>query len=175
MIWTLYELVLCLGVLFYIPKAVWRRRLPHRGWMMRLGRYPATVRERLGQERTIWIHAVSVGEVLAVQPLIRRLRDDYPTATLVLSTVTPAGFQVASLLMGERGIAIYGPLDFRVTVERALRTIRPRLLLLVESELWPNLIRLAKQRQVSIAVVNGRVSPRASRRHLRVKRWLSDV
>ncbi|MBI3319472.1 MAG: hypothetical protein HYZ89_02645, partial [Candidatus Omnitrophica bacterium] len=131
MMWTLYELVLGLGVLVYLPKAVWRRRLPHRGWMMRLGRYPATVRERLGGRGTIWVHAVSVGEVLAVQPLIRRFMAQHPDATLVLSTVTPAGFQVASRLMGERGVAIYGPLDFRVTVERALRTIRPRLLLLV--------------------------------------------
>lgn len=199
MMWIIYELLLFIGLLLYIPKALWRRRLPHRGWRMRLGWYPAAVRERLGQGRAapppvfqpkgltgppstdstsggaIWIHAVSVGEVLAVQPVVRKLRVEHPGSTLVLSTVTPAGFQVASRLMGKQGVAIYGPLDFRVTVERALRAIQPRLLLLVESELWPNFIRLAKRQRVPIAVVNGRVSARASRRHLRVKHRLADV
>ncbi|MDP3722148.1 MAG: glycosyltransferase N-terminal domain-containing protein, partial [Candidatus Omnitrophota bacterium] len=171
MMWTLYELVLCLGVLLYIPKALWRRRLPHRGWMMRLGGYPVALRRRLGAQGSLWIHAVSVGEVVAVQPLIRQLVDCAPRAPLVLSTTTPSGYDVASRCLGERGVAIYNPLDLRVAVARALRLIRPRLLLLVESELWPNLIRAAARARVPVAVVNGRLSARAFRRYRWVRRW----
>ena len=173
MMWTLYELVLGLGVLVYLPKAVWRRRLPHRGWFMRLGRYPAAVRERLGEGNAVWIHAVSVGEVMAAQPLIQKLLADDPQARLVLSTITPAGFQVAARIVGERGVVIFAPLDFRFAVRRALALIRPRIVLLMESELWPTLIRLTTARGIPMVVVNGRVSPRAYRRSVRVKRWLA--
>jgi 3-deoxy-D-manno-octulosonic-acid transferase len=86
------------------------------------------------------------------------------TAPLVLSTITPTGFQVARRLTGEQGAVIYAPFDFRWTVQRALRTIRPRALILVEAELWPNLIHLTRAHGVPIALVNGRISSRAVRR-----------
>jgi len=173
--WLLYEILLFIGLLLYLPKAVLRKRLPHRGWMMRLGRYPASVRQRLDGRRSIWIHAVSVGEVIAAQPLIRRLREDAHDRPLVLSTMTPTGFDVASKLMGANGTAIFVPLDFRMMVERALAVIQPRLLILVESELWPNLIRLTHARHLPVIVVNGRVSARAFQRYLRVRRWLAEI
>ncbi len=171
--WLIYEFLLLLGLLVYIPKAVWRRRLPHRGWLMRLGRYPATVRERLGKGSAIWIHAVSVGEVMAAQPLIQKLLTNYPQTPLVVSTITPAGFQVASRIAGERVVVIFAPLDFRFAVRRALALIQPRIVLLMESELWPTLIQLTKARGIPLVVVNGRVSQRAYQRSLRVKRWLA--
>lgn len=173
--WLLYDILLIIGLLGYLPKALWRKRLPHRGWMMRLGRYPATVHQRLNGRRAIWVHAVSVGEVLAVQPLIQRFLTDYPDTPLVLSTITPAGFEVASRLLGDRGVTIYSPLDFRLTVRRTLQVIQPRILLLVESELWPNLIRLLKQRHIPVVVVNGRVSERACRRYLWVRPWVKAL
>ena len=129
--WLIYEILLVIGLLSYVPKALWRKRLPHPGWAMRLGRYPATVPQHLGGRRAMWVHAVSVGEVLAVQPLIQRLLIDYPDTPLVLSTITPAGLEVASRLLGDRGVTIYSPLDFGLTVRRALKVIRPRVLLLV--------------------------------------------
>ena len=190
--WMLYEFLYLLGLLLYLPSAVWRRRLPHRGWSMRLGRYPARVAQSLsfdspldtlgarsgfrpagssrGAQHSIWIHAVSVGEVLAAQPLLRALRQAAPDHPLVLSTITPAGFAVASK-QGE-GIPIYFPLDVRGCVGRALDALRPRLLLLVESELWPMAIRATASRGVPIAVVNGRLSPRAFRRHRLVAPWV---
>ena len=163
------------GFLCYLPKALWRRRLPHRGWSMRLGRYPAHVRQALHGKRAIWVHAVSVGEVLAIRPLIQELTAQQPDTPLVPSTVTPTGFQVASKLMGGRGTVIYEPLDFRFAVNRALDLIQPRILLLVESEFWPNLICTIARRGVPIAVVNGRVSSRAFRRHMLAQPLLAGL
>lgn len=171
--WFIYEILLFLGLLLYVPKGFWRRRLPHRGWLMRLGGYPASIRQRMTRPGAVWIHAVSVGEVMAAQPLIQKLLAGDPQAPLALSTITPTGFQVASRIVGERGVVIFAPLDFRFAVRRALALIRPRIVLLMESELWPTLIRLTTARGIPLVVVNGRVSQRAYQRSLRVKRWLA--
>ena len=168
---ALYELLYVIGLLVYVPRGIWRMRLPHRGWRMRLGRYDPEVRRRLEGRRSIWIHAVSVGETLAAQPLIHGLGQAYPRHPLVLSAVTPSGFSVAAKGLDAKGVPIYFPLDLRGCVRRALDAIRPRILLLMESELWPTVIRLTKARGIPIAVVNGRISPRAFRRYRRVPRW----
>ena len=173
--WTLYEILLVIGLLLYLPKAVWRRRLPHRGWSMRLGRYPSQVTERLEGRPTLWVHAVSVGEVLAARPLLHGLTQGSPQTPLVLSTITPSGFDIAATQIQDHGVAIYFPLDLRGCVRRALDALHPRLLLLVESELWPTVIRLAKARGIPIAIVNGRISNRAFGRYQLVKPWLAQI
>ena len=168
--WIVYQLLLLIAFLLYLPKAVWRRRLPHRGWTMRLGRYPAEVRQRLAGRSAIWVHAVSVGEVLAARPLLQGLAQTRPHDPLVVSTITPSAFQLASTQIAASGTVIYFPLDLHRCVTQALDALRPRLLVLMESELWPMTIRLAKARGVPIAVVNGRISPRAFGRYRWVKR-----
>ena len=173
--WWLYEVLLILGSLAYLPKALWRRRLPHRGWTMRLGRYPAHVSDGLRGRRPVWIHAVSVGEVQAVRPLIRALQERPVGGTLVLSTVTPGGFQMAQECVEPGGVAVYFPLDLRASVRRALGALHPRALLLVESELWPTVIREAKARGIPVVLVNGRISARAFRRYRWVKRWVAGT
>lgn len=165
----LYELIFALGFLCYAPLAVWRRRLPHRGWSMRLGRYPASVRDGVGGRQTVWVHAVSVGEVQAARPLLHALLAAHPQDRIVLSTITHSGFAVAQQQASERVIPIYFPLDLRGCVRRALNTMHPRLLVLMESELWPVMIDQTRARQVPVVVVNGRVSTRAFRRYQLVK------
>jgi 3-deoxy-D-manno-octulosonic-acid transferase len=171
----LYEFLLAFAFLLYLPKAVLKKRLPHRGWSMRLGRYPQDVRARIGTGGAIWVHAVSIGEVIAARPVIDRLRQAAPGAPIVLSTVTPAGYAIAGGWVGERGVAIYGPLDFRACVDRAIRQIRPALLVLVESEFWPTLIGRVRTQGVPIAVINGRVSTRAFGRYRMVARLLRGM
>lgn len=173
--WTFYELLLMIGLLCYLPKALWRRRLPHRGWSMRLGRYPAQLRAQLQGRRAVWVHAVSVGEILAVQPLLAQLVEASPHEALVVSTVTPSGFKVASQQLKQQASAIYFPLDVRWCVRRAFDTLRPQILILVESEWWPGVVRMARQRHVPVIVVNGRISQRAFPRYLLVKRWLAPT
>jgi len=159
--WLLYELILSFALLCYLPAALWRRRLPHRGWSMRLGRYPESVRRALASRRTIWVHAVSVGEVLACQPVLREFARMEPQTTLVLSTVTPTGFAVASSSASPPRVPIYFPLDFSLCVRRALETVQPKMIVLVESELWPTMIRLTAARHIPIVMINGRISARA--------------
>jgi len=173
--WILYECLLVIGLLLYIPKAVWRGRLPHRGWSMRLGRFPDEMRQRLGSDQAIWMHAVSVGEVQAIQPLARALAQRHPNDPLVISTITPTGFTVASKLLSDHAIIAYFPLDVRWCVRRTLDALHPRCLVLVESEFWPNMIRLAKARGIPMVVVNGRISLRAFQRYRLVAPWLRHV
>lgn len=173
--WIVYEILFVIGLILYLPRALWRRRLPHRGWRMRLGRYPDPVVQSLQGKRALWVHAVSVGEVLAAQPLLRALTVAQPDDPLVLSVITPGGFEVASKAVAGRGIPVYFPLDLRPCVARALNAIRPRILILMESELWPTVIRQAHARGIPIAVVNGRLSPRAFRRYRLVRRWLGWI
>jgi 3-deoxy-D-manno-octulosonic-acid transferase len=173
--WIVYEWLLLLAFLLYLPKALWRRRLPHRGWRMRLGHYPATVRQSLEGRSVIWVHAVSVGEVLAARPLFEGLVQAHPQDALLISTVTPSGFQLASTQPHGAAAVIYCPLDLRACVTRALAAIRPRALLLMESELWPVMIRLAKAQGTVVAVVNGRISPRAFRRYRWVTPWFQQT
>lgn len=172
--WILYELLYLLGFLAYLPSAVWRRRLPHRGWTMRLGRYPESVAQLLAGRPSVWVHAVSVGEVLAAKPLLAALAQR-GAGPLAVSTITPGGFEVASRVMEGRGPVVYFPLDLRACASRALAVLRPRLLLLMESELWPNVIRCAHARGIPVAVVNGRLSPRAFARYQGVKPWVRGM
>lgn len=171
----LYEILYLLGLLVYVPKGIWRMRLPHRGWRMRLGRYSAIVRKRLAEQTPIWIHSVSVGETMAAQPLVQMLIARWPDEPLVLSAVTPSGFSIATKAVADHGVAVYFPLDLSVCVRRALTALHPRALLLMESELWPTVIHQAYSRGVPIAVVNGRISQRAFRRYQWVKGWLQEL
>ncbi len=171
----LYEFLLSLAFISYLPSALMRRRLPHRGWSMRLGRYPAGVLSALSAQRSIWLHAVSVGEVLAAQPLIEALLKLEPKTPLILSTVTPGGYDVAKKRFGSRVIPIFFPLDFRGCVRRALKTLKPKILILMESELWPTMIREAHDRSVPLLVVNGRISARAFSRYQYVRRWMKPM
>ena len=172
--WFFYELLYIIGFLLYLPNALWRKRLPARGWTMRLGRYPASIQAGWSgrdMSRPIWLHAVSVGETLASQPLQRALRHAYPASPLVVSTITPSGFSVASK-QTDHEATIFFPLDLRVCVRRALTQVRPRIVLLMESELWPMMVRLTHAAHIPIAVVNGRISARAFRRYRLMRPWV---
>ena len=168
--WILYELLYILGFILYLPSALRRRRLPHAGWRMRLGRYPAGMLAPLGGRRPVWIHAVSVGETLAVRPLLRALKAEWPGDPIVLSSITPSGYAVASQQGAD--VCVYVPLDLRGPITRAFDAVRPSCLLLVESELWPMLLRQAAARNIPVAVVNGRVSPRTFKRYQLLRPWL---
>ena len=172
---TLYELLFILGYLAYVPKAMWRKRLPHDGWMMRLGCYPQSVHDRLKGKRPVWIHAVSVGEAQAAKPLIEAARELLPREPIVVSSITPGGFGLAAKYVGETGAAIYWPMDLRRCVRRALDTIRPRVLILMESELWPQMLQEASARGIPVVVANGRVSLRAFARYRRIKSWVRGM
>ena len=112
---------------------------------------------------SLWIHAVSVGEVNAAAPLIRALRADYANAPLVITTVTPTGSARVHQLFGRSVFHVYLPYDLPFAVERFLRQVRPRLALIVETEIWPNLYFGCHQHGIPLMIVNARMSRRSLR------------
>ena len=150
---------------------------------VRHGKYVGTVRERWGHlpdgvdpggRPSIWIHAVSVGEVQAARTLIPGLRDRYPGHRLWLSTTTRTGRAVAAGIEAVDGL-FYFPLDLPPAVDRVLDRVRPALFVAVDTELWPNLLRRCARRGVRTMLVNGRISDRSYPRYRLVRRWFRRV
>lgn len=174
--YLVYSLGLGLGFLLALPYFIWKGR--------RRGKYFRTFAERMGRlpvylnvdaERSVWVHAVSVGEVLAARPLLAELRTAFPRHRLFLSTTTETGNAVARQVARGLDGLFFAPFDFRRPVRQVLDTLRPDLLVLVETELWPNLIHEARRRGTRVAVVNGRISPRSFRRYRRIRALLRPV
>jgi 3-deoxy-D-manno-octulosonic-acid transferase len=128
----------------------------------------------LAGRNVIWLHAVSVGEVFAARPLVAALSGAFPEWRIAVSTVTPTGQAVARKIFPDLAI-FYLPFDLSAVVRRTLDRIRPSLLLLMETELWPNLILGAAERNIPIGVVNGRLSPKSHRRYKQIRRLFEGV
>lgn len=139
----------------------------------RLGWLPRHVRE-LAEERPIWVHAVSVGEAKAARPLIDALAARVPTRPILVSTVTPTGQAVAASLPGVRA-TFYLPFDTVGCVRAVLRQVRPTLLVVVETELWPALLRETVRARVPVAIVNGRLSDRSYPRYRQLRPFLAPL
>jgi len=118
----------------------------------------------------IWVHAVSVGEVQAAAPLVERLLRDAPGCRVVVTTTTPTGSQRVQTLFGERVMHVYAPWDLPGPLRRFLDRTRPRLLVLMETELWPNLLHHCRARGCRIVLANARLSPRSARGYARFPR-----
>jgi 3-deoxy-D-manno-octulosonic-acid transferase len=129
----------------------------------RMGYLPVSF--NLDGEPSIWIHAVSVGEVLTARALISDLKRRYPTFRIFLSTTTLGGQQVARRNVQDIDAVFYFPFDLSFIVRRTLRLVKPRLFLMMETEIWPNLLRECKRQGVATMMVNGRISARSYPRY----------
>ncbi|MBT4518424.1 MAG: 3-deoxy-D-manno-octulosonic acid transferase [Halieaceae bacterium] len=118
----------------------------------------------------IWVHAVSVGETIAAVPVIEALLENYPQHRLIVTTTTPTGSERVQALFGDRVFHVYAPWDLPGAVQRFLRRIKPELLLLMETELWPNMLHYAKRADCQIVLANARLSARSARGYGRVRR-----
>jgi len=132
------------------------------------------VPRRTSSQRCIWLHAVSVGEVNLLAPLIAELEQRFPKVQCVISTTTATGYEVALRKYAPR-MVFYCPLDFSWAVRRALARIRPDVLVLAELELWPNLMLLSRAAGAAVLVVNGRVSDKSFRGYLRARRLVAPL
>jgi 3-deoxy-D-manno-octulosonic-acid transferase len=168
-------LALVLGLPFWLLQMA-RSGKYRAGLSERLGRVPARLRVTgaapHGNENCIWVHAVSVGEVLAVTRLIAELKKKYPEWRIVVSTTTKTGQALAQARFGESEV-FYLPLDLKMFLRPFFRHLRPRLLVLAESEFWMNLLAVAKANDCRVAVVNTRVSDRSLPRYLRIRGLLA--
>lgn len=118
-------------------------------------------------EGPLWIHGVSVGEILSAEKFIRLLLEKHPDQSILLTTVTPTGQRLAKKWESERLKVVYFPFDLQFAVRSFFKTFQPSALLLVETEIWPNVIEEARRRNVPVAVINGRISERSFRAFLR--------
>src|ERR1700677_793932 len=126
----------------------------------RLGRVPGGPRAAVAERDVIWLHAVSVGEVMAATQLIRELKARLPGWVVAVSTTTETGQRLAQERLGAESPVFYLPLDFAFAVRRYLRVLRPKMLVLMESELWPRLIDECAKVEMTGVVVNARVTDR---------------
>jgi 3-deoxy-D-manno-octulosonic-acid transferase len=148
-------------------------RLMARG--MRYGEYHLRWRERFGFfaapgfQGSLWVHAVSLGEVNAAEPLIKALMEAYPQSPLVVTTVTATGSERVRQLFGDRVFSVYLPYDLPFAVHRFLRNVRPRLSVIVETEIWPNLYFACRRRGIPMLIANARLSERSMRGYARLR------
>jgi 3-deoxy-D-manno-octulosonic-acid transferase len=151
---------------------LWRRGKLLKQFGQRFGFYSKEVRTQLTSGTDIWIHAVSVGEVKIARVLIGHLREAQPGLRVVVSTTTGTGFTLATeRLADDKTFVIYNPIDFLWSVVYAYNLIQPRLLVLIESEIWPNYLWCAKRRNIPVYLVNTRLSDKSEERY-RQLRWL---
>ena len=171
-------------VLFYllmplvILRLLWRaRRAPAyaRRWGERFGLGPTLPTDR----KVIWVHAVSVGETLAALPLIRALQQDYPDARLVVTTMTPTGSERVRAAFGDSVHHVYAPYDLPGAVARFLRRTHPELVVIMETELWPNTLLGCARRGIPVVLANARLSARSAAGYRRVaplvRQMLADL
>lgn len=178
MIRFIYNLLWPLGLLLFLPGylvKMFRRGGYREKFGQRLGIYDSALVRKLVRQRTTWIHAVSVGEVAIALKLARQLRALEPDLACVLTTTTTTGFSFACKNAAPWIEVMYMPLDFWPIMRRAFSVIRPGRIVLVEAEVWPNLVAHARCSSVPIALVNARLSPRSERRFLRFRRFVGPV
>ena len=161
-----YSLVLWLALPLVLIRLLWRARrqpdyLAH--WGERFGRYAARPTRPV-----LWLHAVSVGETRAAEPLVNALIARYPEHELLLTCMTPTGRAAALATYGGRAMVVYLPYDYRFAVRRFLAHFRPRIGLLLETEVWPNLLAISVECAVPMVLVNARLSEHSAGRYRRV-------
>jgi len=153
----------------YLLIRSWRDPAYRRHWPQRWGFVPRGV-----PREPIWIHVASMGEAQTAVPLIEALRARYPDVPVVATTMTPNGRRRLRSVFGERITILYVPIDVPGAVSRFLRRVRPRLGVLIEAELWPNLLAGAQKIDIPMALASARLSPRSRRRYERLGRLLRD-
>lgn len=177
--WLIYNLLFAIAYVLMMPKFLFR--MCRRGgyanrFADRFGIYPEAIRARLGDGRKrVWVHAVSVGEVAVAGQLMAEMRRQAPGIAFVLSVTSSTGWTQAQAQVQEKDVLIYGPLDYPGCVRRAVKAIRPAAYVITETELWPNVIRLAAARKVPIFLVNARISDRSAPGYRRLKSWFGPV
>ncbi|MCI6590465.1 MAG: 3-deoxy-D-manno-octulosonic acid transferase [Lentisphaeraceae bacterium] len=177
--WLIYNFLFAIAYVLMMPKFLFR--MCRRGGYVnrfadRFGRYPEAIRARLNDGRKrVWVHAVSVGEVAVAGQLMAEMRRQAPGVAFVLSVTSSTGWTQAQAQVQAEDVLIYGPLDYPGCVRRALNAIRPAAYVITETELWPNVIRLAAARGVPIYLVNARISDRSAPGYRRLKSWFGPV
>lgn len=178
MIWFFYNVLFAIGFLLMLPRFLYRmiRRGGYaRDFGQRLGSYTPETAERLREGRRVWIHAVSVGEVFVALRFMREWRERRADLRFVLTTTTSTGHAIARREIAAQDVLLYFPVDFPWVTRRVMDLIDPQALVLVELELWPNLVRHASRRGVPIVLVNGRISDHSFGGYCKLRLFTSRI
>lgn len=160
-------LLLSLSLFPYLALRFLSEKKHRTGLRQRLGFIPRRILEKRSGKPVIWVHSVSVGEALAAAPLIKQIRRQFPGYQLLLSTTTVTGHGVCrKKVAAPDDLVVYFPLDIFFIVRRVLSLFLPRAVLLMETEIWPNLVREARRRRIPLLLVNGRLSEKSFHRYL---------
>jgi 3-deoxy-D-manno-octulosonic-acid transferase len=178
MIRLIYNLLWPVGLLLFLPgylAKMFRRGGYRKNFGQRLGFYSAECREQLRGKHVTWLHAVSVGEVVIALKLADELRALRPDLKCVLTITTTTGHALAEKSAPEWIQILYAPLDFWPVMHRAFYVIVPQRIILIEAEVWPNLVAQARKRQIPVALANARLSPRSERRFRRFRFFVAPI
>lgn len=172
MIWCIYNVLFTIGFTLALPHYLMRmkRRGGYRkDFMERLGLYARDKRMWLSEGGRVWVHAVSVGEVYVALHLMAVWRRKQPDVQFVLTVTTSTGHAVAEQRLDERDVLAYFPVDMPLVILRVLRLWKPEAIVLIETELWPNLIRMASDRLIPVYIANGRLSDRSFKNYRKIR------
>ena len=164
----LYDIAAIIVVILIIPMFA-IRSIRERGFTERikqsLGIFPEHALDKVAKKNCIWVHAASVGEIVATSPLIKEFRQEFPKSPILVSVVTTSGYEMANRIIKDADSIIYFPLDLPFVASHVLRRIHPRVFLNVETELWPNFLSAARKLRVPVMMVNGRISEKSVKRY----------
>ena len=178
--WFVYNALFSVAYFAMLPSFLLRMKR-RGGYKARMGdrfaRYPDDILAELSGDSAsrIWVHAVSVGEVQVAGQLMRAIREVEPSVRFVFSTTSSTGWRTAEKEVADGDILIYNPLDFPGLVKKSFDLIRPKAIILTETEIWPNFIREAKKRSVPLFLANARISDRSAPRYKALKCFFGEV
>lgn len=174
----LYNIAAIIIVILIIPmfmvRSVREKGFVERIWQS-LGFFPEHALDKVEKKDCIWVHAASVGEIVATSPLIKEFRKEFPKSPILVSVVTTSGYEMANRIIKDADAIIYFPLDLPWLAGHVLRRIRPRVFLPVETELWPNFLRTARKIHVPVMMVNGRISDKSVKQYKHLHSLLRNM
>ncbi len=172
--YIIYEFLFFIYALVYLPYLLLTRR-GYKGFGMRFGRFPAQIQQQIKAKPNIWLHAVSVGEIMVLDAFMERLRKIYPDHQYVVTVTTKTGYALAQERMTRKALVLPSPIDFGFAARAFVESIHPQTYIAVETEIWPNLYRQLSQKGVPMAIINGRISDASWGRYKSVRFFLKQV
>ncbi len=170
----LYDILFFLFSLIYLPFFLIKGK-HKKGFLSRFGVVPDDAKEKLLGKNMIWIHAVSVGEMAQALRLTEALKTKYKNTRFVLTATTATGKEIAEKFKKPEDIALYFPVDFRASVGAFVRNIHPKAMIILETEIWPNLVYTLTEKKIPVFIMNGRISDRAFPQYERLRFFLKPL
>jgi 3-deoxy-D-manno-octulosonic-acid transferase len=170
----LYDLIFLLYALVYLPYLLLTKR-GYEGFGMRFGLFSSQVKKQIKAKANIWVHAVSVGEVMVLDGFIDRLKKRFPSYQLIATVTTKTGYTLACERLKDKALVIPSPIDFSFVTGRFVSLINPKMYIAVETEIWPNLFRQLYLRHIPLGIINGRISDASFGRYKAVRFLLKGI